>query len=215
MQSCSTRSAGAAAAACNEAAAGFSPAAAPCCGGPPLQQQGYGKPRFSTAGELVSFVDLAVVHLLQLYGRVTQPAQQHAGLTAVTWLAGVRSSFTSTSPPNSSSSSCSPGEACDAVPSAVLHTCVSLVSLAAGDTSTQTDVQASADQQAREPFSCSFLATVVEQLMQALLTLRAICAAASPSERPSSKALESFKVQLRAQANSAAAHAAGSLLDWV
>lgn len=212
MQSCSTQSAGAAAAVCLQAAARFAGAVACCCDGPPLQQQGHGKPRLSTAAEVISFVDLSVVHLLQLYGRVTLPKQQHAGLTAVTWLAGVRSTITSTGPLSSSSS---PAEACEAVPSAVLHTCVSLVSLAAGDTSTQPGVQTSPDQQSSEPFSCSFLAAVVEQLMQALLTLRAIYAAANPSERRSSKELESFKAELRAQANSAAAHAADRLLDWL
>lgn len=210
MQSCSTQSACAAAAACNESAASFYAAAARCCGSPPLQQQGYGKPRLSTAGELITFVDLSVLHLLQLYARVTQPMQQHAGLIAVSWIAGVRSSIGSAGVCNSAAA------AGAAVQSAVLHTCVSLVSLSAGGASSQRDVSTSQDQHSRTgPFTCSFLAAVVEQLMQALQTLRAICAAANPSERPSSKALESFKAQLQVQANSAVAQAAARLLDWL
>jgi hypothetical protein len=175
-------------------------------------------PSLSSCGEVVLFVDVTTKLMLQLYTQLTANNLQHAGLTAIQWMSDVRFSLTAPgySTPGSSpdiAGECSSFDGAGLpydVQAAVLHTCSSLVAVAAGG---------SADMTGGVTGSCSlsscFLVAVLEQVLKVMMALRGLCAGFCPSLALSSSMLQAFQGQLQAQASTQVGQAVAALLAWV
>jgi hypothetical protein len=141
---------------------------------------------------------------MQLYQHLTQHAQQHTGLVAIRWIAGVRASMTQQ---DSSSSA-------QSVRAAVLHTCVNLVSRRAGSDS----AAVSGAQHMSPLLGSNMLVPVVEGLVHTLLSLKSLCSEGSSTSGPHSSKfpLESLRQQLQAGAvGSSVGQVVAALLDWL
>lgn len=185
------------------------------CAGPRVQLLTPTKalPCLASAGEVVSFVDMSVAHLMQLYQHLTQHAQQHAGLVAIRWIAGVRASVTQQDSSSSSGGMCGSNSA-QSVRSAVLHTCVNLVSLGAGIGGA---VPPGA-QHVSPLLSSSMLVPVVEGLVHTLLSLKTLCSETSSASGPHSSMFQlgALRQQLQAGAvGSSVGQLVAALLDWL
>lgn len=188
------------------------------CAGPPVQLLTPAKalPCLASAGEVVSFVDMSVAHLMQLYQHLTQHAQQHTGLVAIRWVAGVRASVTQQDSSSSSSGdgTCGSSSSAQSVRSAVLHTCVNLVSLGAGSGG----AAAPGVQHVSPLLSSSMLVSVVEGLVHTLLSLKALCCETSSASGPHSSTFQlgPLRQQLQAGAvGSSVGQLVAALLDWL
>jgi hypothetical protein len=183
----------------------------------PLQQAPL-IPSLASCGEVVLFVDITTKLMLQLYTQLTAHNMQHAGLTAIQWMSDARLSLTA---PSYSTAGRSPeitGE-CNSFNSAglpsgmqaaVLHTCSSLVAVAAGGSADMTG-----GLHGMCSFSSCFLVAVLEQVLKVLMALRGLCAGFCPSLGLSSSMLQAFQGQLQAQASTQVGQAVAALLGWV
>lgn len=188
------------------------------CAGPPLQLLTPAKalPCLASTAEVVSFVDLSVAHLMQLYQHLTQHAQQHTGLVAIRWIAGVRASVTQQDSSSSSTAGMfgSSSSSAQSVRSAVLHTCVNLVSLGAGSG----PAAAPGAQHVSPLLSSGMLVPVVEGLVHTLLSLKALCSETSSATGPHSSVFQvgALRQQLQAGAvGSSVGQLVAALLDWL
>jgi hypothetical protein len=141
---------------------------------------------------------MTVSHLMQLYTRLTAQPLQHAGLAAVTWLAGVRS--------YSAALLSVSGVAPAAVCSAMTHLCASIVSLAADPP---------IGGAAMGPFSSAFLLKFLELLMQGLLSLRALCAGVHHDQHLNGGVMQAWRDGLQAQAHSREGQAVAKALAFL
>lgn len=159
----------------------------------------------TNCGEVVLFVDISTQHMLQLYTTLAALQPQHAGMAAITWMAGVRSSLSTAC---ASSSSAGAGAVLSAsVAPAVLHTCASLVAVGAAD------VQDTAA--AGQSFCWSFLLPVLEQVMGALMSLRTLCAAFHPMQGFSSDMQHAWQRQLQGTTSTQEGPAVAAVLNWL
>jgi hypothetical protein len=149
------------------------------------------------AGELLQCVDMTVAHTMQLYTRLTAQPLQHAGHTAVMWLAGVRAQHTALL---SSGAAAPPAVSC-----AAMHVCASLVFTAAEPPG---GVMFG-------PFNCSFLLVVLELLADTLLSLRGMCVGVHPATHLSGAAMHAWRQALRAQAHTKAGEAVAAVLSFL
>jgi hypothetical protein len=183
----------------------------------PLQQAPL-MPSLSSCGEVVLFVDVTTKRMLQLYTQLTANNMQHAGLTAIQWMSDVRLGLTA---PGYSTPGSSPeiaGECSSlngaglpyAVQAAVLHTCSSLVAVAAGGSADMAGGLAGSSS-----FSSCFLVAVLEQAMKVLMALRGLCAGLCPSLGLNSSMLQAFQGQLQAHASTQVGQAVAAVLGWV
>lgn len=180
------------------------------------QQASYRAPLVSM-GDLVLFVDTSVSHLSQLYRTCTLLAahgQQHAGTVTINWVADVRSRVCADSSSSSGSSHGSGGDgggggsgtADGRVRPAVLHLCTSLLAVAAN---------ADAGSQVA-PFDCEFLVLVLEQLIRALMDLRALDTGPPHAARGLiTNSLQAWWLQLQAKAGTCVGQAVLQLMGWL
>jgi hypothetical protein len=131
-----------------------------------------------SAGELVLFVDTSVLHLTQLYSMcmlLAASGQQHAGMVAIEWVTRVRAYLSSSSDVSS------------IVAHMVMRLCSTLIEMAAGPYAGS--------------FNSVFLVVMLEQLLMALLGLRALCTApqGAPAQSPGS-IVHAWLLQLQAGA---------------
>jgi hypothetical protein len=168
----------------------------------PYQPCAQAAPALQTSAQVLSFADQCLPHLMQLYQRLVGTAQQHTGLIAISWIAGVRASMAGHS-----------NIGAEAVRFAVLHTCVALVALAVGGSGGVHHMQ--------EPMglsSNSHLVSVVEGLMQALMLLRSQFEEGSQSglaPNPDGSVLTAWRQQLQAGSCTAAGQTLVALLQWL
>lgn len=159
----------------------------------------------TSCGEVVLFVDISTQHMLQLYTTLAALQPQHAGVAAITWMAGVRSGLSTA---GASSSGTGAGTVLPAsVAPAVLHTWASLAAVGAAD------VQHTAA--AGQPFCWSFLLPVLEQVMGALMSLRTLCAAFHPMQGFSSDTQHAWQCQLQATTSTREGPAVAAVLSWL
>lgn len=170
-------------------------------------------------GEVVLFVDVTTRLMLQLYTKLTANSVQHAGLTAIQWMADVRMNLGLPGPstPGNSPSLSAAGGAQGAgglpaaVHAAVLHTCSSLVSVSAGSGPDM----AMALSGGGDSFSSCFLVTTLEQVLKALMSLRSMCSVCCPTDTLCSSVVSTMQGQLQAQSNTHEGQAVVALLGWL
>lgn len=185
---------------------------------PEPQQAQAQLPCLVSYGEVVLFVDVTTKLMLQLYTQLTANSMQHAGLTAIQWMADVRINLGAPSPTTPGSSP-SPSAGVGgtgaaglpaAVHAAVLHTCSSLVSVGAGS---GPDMVASLS--GGGSFSSCFLVTVLEQVMKALMSLRSMCSVCCPTQAMCPSVVTAMQGQLQAQSDTHEGQAVIALLGWL
>lgn len=185
---------------------------------PEPQQAQAQLPCLVSYGEVVLFVDVTTKLMLQLYTQLTASSMQHAGLTAIQWMADVRINLGvpgPNTPGNSPSLSAGVGGTGvaglpAAVHAAVLHTCSSLVSVGAGS---GPDMGASLS--GGGTFSSCFLVTVLEQVMKALMSLRSMCSVCCPTQALCPSVMTAMQGQLQAQNDTREGQAVVALLGWL
>ena len=133
-----------------------------------------------SVGELVLFVDTSVLHLTQLYSMcmlLAASGQQHAGMVAIEWVIRVRAYLSSSS-----------SDVSAIVAHMVMRLCSTLIAIAAGPYAGS--------------FNSVFLVVMLEQLLMALLGLRALCTdpQAVPAQSPGS-IVQAWLLQLQAGAD--------------
>jgi hypothetical protein len=141
---------------------------------------------------------------MQLYQCLVGTTQQHIGLIAISWIAGVRASMAGHSSGGNSRD--------EAVRSAVLHTCVALVALAVSGSGGVHHMQ--------EPMALSrnsYLLTVVEGLMRALMLLQSQFGESSTGlvEHQDGDVLTAWRQQMQAGSSTAAGQTVAALLQWL
>jgi hypothetical protein len=184
-----------------------------------VQQAHAQLPCLVSYGEVVLFVDVTTRLMLQLYTQLTANSVQHAGLTAIQWMADVRMNLGlpgPSTPGNSPSlSAAGGGQGAGALPpavhAAVLHTCSSLVSVSAGSGPDM----AMALSGGGDSFSSCFLVTTLEQVLKALMSLRSMCCVCCPTDTMCSSVVSTMQSQLQAQSNTHEGQAVVALLGWL
>jgi hypothetical protein len=133
----------------------------------------------ASVGELVLFVDTSVAYLTQLYSMgmlLAASGHKHAGMVAIDWLTCVRAHLNSSS------------DVSALVAHMVMRLCSTLIAMAAGPNP--------------GAFDSVFLVVMLEQLLMALLNLRALSTGpqAAPAQTPGS-IVHAWYLQLQAGAN--------------